>query len=86
MTNLRAYDINNRLVAAYMVREGLTDKPLPVLADVTLTDAIEASRIMAGDAGSVRQPDGGTEFVCVVAPSRVPGLLAWAIGQLEVVS
>ena len=80
MTPTRALDINARLVAAYVVKERITDGPLPDLSDVSLTEAIEASRIvseMTGEANPERP--GFKTFYTHVAPTRVHTLWFWAM-------
>lgn len=79
MTPERAIDINDRLVMAYMVRERLNDNEVPDLSDVSLTEAVEASQIMAArSADPFRHRD---TFTCHVAPSRVHTLYFWAIAK-----
>jgi hypothetical protein len=79
MATARAVDINDRLVRAHMVRDGLSDRPMPDLSDVSLRDAIEAS-IIAASLPPARTPDGrGTIHTCHVEPTRVVHLLAWAL-------
>lgn len=74
----RARDINARLCTAYFVAEGIMDRPMPDLSDVSLAEALEASRSVAGDIGEVR-PDGTTVFTCHVSERAIPCVLAAAI-------
>jgi hypothetical protein len=82
MTNERAMDINGRLVLAYMVRERLGDNALPDLSDVSLTEAIEASRI-AAEMGPKPDPDrpGWNIHHCHVEPTRVHHLWFWVMRE-----
>lgn len=78
----RAIEINERLVMAYMVREKLSDRPLPDLTDVSLTEAIEASKIIEGMEPR-EDPDhpGHKIYSCHVEPTRVHQLWFWATAK-----
>ena len=80
MTDERALAINRLLVDAFMVRDGLGDtRPLPDLSDVSLADAVEACEAMQDRRiGITHRPDGSTQMLCFVAPTRVHELLEWA--------
>lgn len=79
-TTDRAGDVNARLVRSWMIREGVADGPLPSLRDVSLDEAISASKEVAARAPE-RLPSGGVSIMCHVEPTRVPRLYAWAIIQ-----
>ncbi len=74
----RAFEINSLMVGAWMVREGLSDKPLPDLSGVSLNEAIEASKIVSATP-PVRNQDGSSTLTCHVELSRIPSLYAWAV-------
>jgi hypothetical protein len=78
MTHDRAFEINALIVGARMVRERLSNAPIPDLTGVSLADAIAASAIVEATPGQ-RQPDGSTRLTCHVDVSRVPRLYAWAV-------
>lgn len=77
-TEDRAREINSMIVGAWMVREGLSEQPLPDLSSVTLSECIEASRFVAAAPGR-RNPDGSTTMTCFVDPTRIPALYAWTL-------
>ena len=70
MDAARALDINSRLCTAYFVQEGIQDGLMPSLADVSLDEAIEASR-MVDEAGGQLNPDGSTTIICHVAERAI---------------
>lgn len=80
MTPARALDINKRLVFAYMLRERICDGVVPDLSDTSLTDAIEASRMVAamGPRPDPERP-GIQIHTCHVEPTRVHRLWFWAL-------
>jgi hypothetical protein len=78
ITTARAREINALVVAAWLVREGLSDDPLPDLSTVPLADCIAASNAVAGLPGT-RNADGSTTILCRVVASRIPTLYAWAV-------
>jgi hypothetical protein len=80
MTPERALDINARLVTSWMFRERIQDGIAPDLSDVSLNDAIEASKMVAA-MGAIPNPDkpGFNTFRCFVAPTRVHLVWFWAL-------
>jgi len=74
----RARDISGRLGWAYFVAEGLVRRPMPDLSDVTLVDAIEATRIIR-DTPVEEDADGGKTYESVVSEDAIPRVLAAAI-------
>lgn len=80
MTPTRAIDINRRLVAAYMIRERIADGPIPGLSDVTMTEAVEASKIVA-EMGPETDPErpGWKIHTCHIEPTLVHQLWFWAL-------
>lgn len=84
MTPERALNINERLVAAYMIRERICEGTVPDLSDVSLTEAIEASKIVAemGPRSDPERPDVKI-LTCHVEPTRVHLLWFWAMRQLH---
>lgn len=78
----RAHQINDKLVAAWLVRNGMKRGPVPSFHSVRLADALEATRIVQADPGA--NNGGGSRTIrCVVEPTAVPRLYAWAILQTE---
>lgn len=78
MDTAKAFEINSLIVRAWMVREQLSAGPVPDLCGVSLSDAIEASRIVAATPPE-RNASGGHTLTCHVEPMRIPRLYAWAI-------
>jgi len=76
----RATDINNRLVEAWMVRERISSGALPDLSDVSMTEAIEASRIMGEPTPNPERP-GVKVYTTHVEPTRVGWLWLWAMAE-----
>ena len=74
----RAKEINGRLSWAYFVVEGLTDQPMPDLSDVSLADAMEATKLVR-DAPHENLPDGGQRVECVLEERAIARILAAAI-------
>ena len=83
LTPEQAREVNALTVEAWTVQQGLSDGPAPSLRGVSLDEALEASRMMAGGLGRTQRPDGGTSFQCHVDETRIPRLYAWAILQAE---
>ena len=77
-TTARAFEINKRVVEAWLVREGLSDKLVPDLSDVSLDECIQASEIVRCTPAQANG-DGIAKIVCFVEPTRIPQLYAWAI-------
>lgn len=79
MSEARAFEINELLVAAWMIQNSYSDsKELPDLSGISLNEAVEASRIVAA-APPKPNAQGGHTHTCHVAESRIPQLYAWAI-------
>lgn len=78
----RATDINQRLVTAWMARNQLGDAILPDLSDVSLTEAIEASRIVS-ERGAQPDPErpGWSVVTCRIEPTRVHETWLWAMAK-----
>lgn len=84
MTPCRAIDINRRLVATYMLRERITDGVIPDLSDVSLTEAIEASKLVAAMEPQTDPERPGVKILtCHVEPTRVHVLWFWAMRLLH---
>jgi hypothetical protein len=80
MTLERALDINMRLLKAWMLRERMKNGIVPDLSDVSLTDAIEASKIVAA-MKPIPDPDrpGFETYTCTIEPTRVHLVWFWAL-------
>ena len=80
MTPARALDINRRLVMAYMIREHITEGIVPDLSDTSLTEAVEASR-MVGEMGPTPDPErpGWKTYTNHIEPTRVHWVWFWAM-------
>jgi hypothetical protein len=81
MTSERAFEINSHLVKAWMIRECAPDEQVPDLSSVSLTEAIEASRIVS-ETPPVPREDGGMTLTCYVESSRIPRLYVWALNKI----
>lgn len=80
MDRARALDINDRLCQAYFAIHGLAEAGgMPDLSDVSLADALEASRMIAADPTIEIKPDGGKVITCHVAEHAVARTLAAAL-------
>jgi hypothetical protein len=78
MTLAQAYEINALIVKAWMIREGIMEAEIPDLRKITLAAAVEAAQIVQG-AGPTRHADGTQTLHCVVDPTTIPKVFAWAI-------
>jgi hypothetical protein len=75
MSAQRALDINRRLCQAYFVQQGIQGGPMPSLADVSLEEAVLASR-MVEEAGGLLNADGSQTYTCHVAQDAIAGVFA----------
>ncbi|HVE20615.1 MAG TPA: hypothetical protein VNC39_01450 [Acidocella sp.] len=71
MTRKRALDINRRLCAGYFVINGLGCFTMPDLSDVSLQEAVEATKIIDADP-VVGRDGGGTIVTSTIAIEQVP--------------
>lgn len=78
----RAFQINASLVTAWMIWNGMERGEVPCLRGISLTDAIEATKLVQADRG-MDHSDGTRTITCCVEPTLVPKLYAWAILQTE---
>lgn len=80
MNCARATHINDILVMAWMYRNKIGGALLPDPAGVSLTEAIEATRIVAARPPK-RDPDrpGVSVMTCHLAPSRVQETWFWVV-------
>lgn len=74
----RAMQINDRLVNAWLIRNGLKEEPIPSFADFSLAEAVAASRVAAAHPGE-RQPNGMTAHHCFIAEGQIQSLYIWAL-------
>jgi len=77
MSQGRAEQINGRLVNAFVAR--VNGEPPPSFTDITLSECLEATRIMQGH--RIVNADRSSTFACTVEPTRIPRLYAWTIVQ-----
>lgn len=78
MDRATALEINGRLCNAYFTLQGLHDKLLPDLSDVSLAQAIEATAIIEADPVIERDGNGKT-ITCHLAERAIAPTLAAAI-------
>lgn len=82
MISDRALSINDAMVDAFMVRDGLKDGPVPDVTWFSPREAEAASVMMRDtDIGRRENPDGSTTLTCFVEPTRVRSLYAWALAD-----
>jgi hypothetical protein len=77
MNQMKALEINEKLVQLWMVREGASRGPIPTLAGISLAEAIKATEIVSlMCCTSSRAPN-------YVEVDLIAGLYAWAVTEKQ---
>ena len=80
MSLKRARDISGRLGEIYHVVHAVKPGPMPSLADVSLREALEATRLVAADRGEVL-PNGARRFTCYLPLEKVSLYFACGVAR-----
>ena len=80
MTIDRAIEISRGLCEIYNVVHAVKPGPMPSLADVSLREALEATRLVAAEGGELL-PNGSRRFTCYLPLDKVSLYFACGVAR-----